>query len=465
MYGLFYAVLTLFITLATYNDLGFGYSAAYLIPKFILKKDYKKVWHAFKYNQIIEMGTALLISIILILTAPWLAINFFKSQAATNLIYIFIIYFLAHSFLSSLEKVFNGLQQAQFYGSIQFMRYGLALGFSVLFWFFDYDQVTHYAIAWAVALLVTTAFYSLLFKWKNSFLINKLSWNEKLFKKMLAFAIPTILTTSLSTIIKFSDVFYLTWFKGLESVGKYNVIIPLVSLSAILLSPLTGPIFPLASKLAEVDKKKLSLLISFIYKFVPFVAFYFSLFVFLFPKILVHTLFGAKWVGLIETELQIAAIGQIFTIFTVYLATLSGALGLIRQRLKASLVIGGINLVLAAFMSYYFGVRGVIISHTLIYFLLIIILSKFIKQSIDYHLPIKLYIKLILIGIIFYFLNNLLGFSPRGFLQLLVYGVCYTIIILMISLRLKLFDLSLLVLLNPKLRENKIFNKLRNLMF
>jgi len=45
MYGLFYAVLALFATLITYNDLGFGLSAAYFIPKFLAKGDKQSVWN------------------------------------------------------------------------------------------------------------------------------------------------------------------------------------------------------------------------------------------------------------------------------------------------------------------------------------------------------------------------------------------------------------------------------------
>ncbi|MDO8610907.1 MAG: oligosaccharide flippase family protein, partial [bacterium] len=61
-FGLLYAVLALFTTLATYNDLGFGYSTSYFIPKYFKKKYYQKCWLLYKYDQFIEVGTSVLIS-------------------------------------------------------------------------------------------------------------------------------------------------------------------------------------------------------------------------------------------------------------------------------------------------------------------------------------------------------------------------------------------------------------------
>ena len=41
MFGLMYAVIALFALLSEYNDLGFGYSVSYLIPKFLKKMELK----------------------------------------------------------------------------------------------------------------------------------------------------------------------------------------------------------------------------------------------------------------------------------------------------------------------------------------------------------------------------------------------------------------------------------------
>ena len=65
MFGLFYSTIAFFTLLGSFNDLGFGYSLSYLVPKFIKKNQNQKVWNVFKYDQIIEISTSIFFSIIL----------------------------------------------------------------------------------------------------------------------------------------------------------------------------------------------------------------------------------------------------------------------------------------------------------------------------------------------------------------------------------------------------------------
>ena len=84
-FGLFYSLIAIFGIINNFNDLGFGYSLSYLVPKFIKNKETNKAWLAFKYVQIIELGSSLIISTILFLLAGFLSKYYFKFDFNTEI--------------------------------------------------------------------------------------------------------------------------------------------------------------------------------------------------------------------------------------------------------------------------------------------------------------------------------------------------------------------------------------------
>lgn len=440
MYGLFYALLAFFGILTTYKDLGFGYSVTYLIPKFIKQKDYQKSWIVYKYNQYIEVGTSFLLSFILIIFAPWLSQNYFKVPGTQNLIYIFCIYFIANSFLEALYKMFTGLQQEKFYSSIQFSRLFLALIFSLLFIFFDHNDVIYFAISWALAHIFCTIIFTYILNKNQLFLKTKLIWNKKLFSIMFQFAIPTLITTSIYTFINFTDNFFLTLFKSVREVGIYNIIIPLISIPSIFLSPINTFIFPLISHLMEGERDKTNFLLNNSLKIIPFIGLYFSLFIILFPSTTVQLIFGIKWVGLVEIPLKILAFGTIFALLSSFLTTVACGMGKVRERMQASIIIAIVNIILSIILINAYGVLGVAIANTIVYLISIVLFARIVKKELNFNFPFKLYFILTLFSICLYFLVQLIRFTPSGFGQFIVTGIIYSIIVAVFGLILGIFD-------------------------
>lgn len=440
MYGLFYALLAFFGILTTYKDLGFGYSVIYLVPKFIKKHEYQQSWIVYRYNQFVEVGTSILFSVILIIFAPWLSNYYFKVPEAQNLIYIFCIYFIANSFLEALYKMFTGLQKEKYYSSIQFSRLFLALVFSLLFLAFDYSNIIYFAVAWALAHISCTIFYTFLLSRFNIFKKKRLVWNKKLFKEMLQFAIPTLITTSIYTFITFSDNFFLTLFKSVRDVGVYNIIIPLISIPYIFLSPINNLLLPLVSHLMEGEKEKTTQLLNEMLRIIPFIGFYFSLFILLFPSPIVQLIFGAKWVGLVEIPLQIMAFGTVLSLLSSFLTTIACGMGKVKERMKISFIIALFNIAISIVLISSYGVLGTAIASTTVYLLSIILFSMVIRKDISFKLPLKLYSSLIIFSICFYALVQLSGLVPHGFWQLMIMGILYSLLILIFGFILGIFQ-------------------------
>lgn len=443
LYGLFYAVLAIFGLIAAYNDLGFGFSVSYFIPKFIKKKNYTKAWNAYKYDQIIEIGTSIILSIVLILSAPWLATVFFKIAEAENLIYVFCLYLISGSFVSALKRLFIGLQLEKYYSSMQFLKLLLTLIFSYFFWLGGNPTVLHYAISWSAAYISLAMLYYALLRKKQSYLISRVIWDNKLFKKMATYALPTLITTTVGTLFAFTDTFLLTLFRGMKEVGIYNIVFPLASISGILLNPLNQFLLPLVSHLMEGEKEKVEHLSNAILKLLPFAGLYFALFIALFPSSTTRLIFGQKWVGLVETPLTIFALGYILVLVTNYLNTLVGGMGLAKERLKIVTICTAVNIGLSIALVFKYGVAGVLMANIAAYLLTIAFQRRLIKNNkVFLTYPFLYYLKLIAFAAISFLLVKTTNIRPSSLFQFILCGTIYTLIFFSFGLLIKAVDVE-----------------------
>lgn len=452
-YGLFYAALGLFTLITTYNALGFGYSVTYFLPKYIKKKNYSTCWNIYVYCQIIEVITAILISLLLIALAPWLAENYFKVQGINNLIYIFCLFLIVDSFLNGVIRLFMGLQQEKYYSSIHLISLSLILLFSLLFFFSNKISVTTYALAWTGAYLLSAVIYNFILYRNFGYLTkNKIRWDKPLFKKMFAFAVPALATTTISSLIIYSDIFFLTLFRGVKDVGIYNIILPIVSISTIFLYPLGNFIFPLVSHLMEKERRQIEYLLGVLLKIIPFAGMYFGLFIAMFPSAPVALLFGQKWVGLVENPMIILSFGYIAFLLFYYLAIIVSGMGKVNERLKISIWIALINIILSAFFVFKYGVVGAVIANIIIYFISIYLFGRIIKTVINFNYPYALYLKMIIFSAALYFIVKATNINLTSWVEFISAGIIYSSVFLTFGYYLDIFNANVLKLV---LRINK----------
>ena len=439
MFGLIYAMIAFFALLSSFNDLGFGYSVSYLVPKFIKKHQKRKAWNTYKYDQIIEVSTALLLSFILFFSADFLAEYYFKVDIAADIIKILLFYFVAESVISAMNKFFIGLQQEGYYSSIQVVRLGLVLFFSTIFFMSGRSNIVWYAIAWSLAHLMTADIYRFILHKKNSTLVHKVSWDKPLFLKMLQYALPTLFVSSLGLISRTMDNMLLVLFEDLTQVGIYNIVISLALISPIFLSPLSNIIFPLISKL-EDEPAKLKKLIEVLLKIIPFVAFYFAFFIFLFPEPILQTMFGSKWMNIAKSPLQIAVLVYILNPISNLFSIITNGLGLIAEKTKISSALLTLKLILVSISTYLFGLNGMLLSSGLVFTASILAHYSINRKKGHYSLPIKTYMSLIGIGLIIYIITRLIGFMPHGIIELILTGAIYTAIYIIFGFSLGIVD-------------------------
>lgn len=450
-YGLFYAVFASFNLIVGYGDLGFGYAIVYLLPKYLRIKNYAKAWNIFVYGQTISFAMSLLASIILIISAPFLARYYFKVPGSENLIYILCIYLITLSILNGLTQVFTGMQKEKYFSSITALRWFLTFSFSILFFLFDTPNVIYYAIAWALGHIVTAAIFLFLFLKKHTFLSkNKIIWESDILKQMFSFAYPALLENFVATSVIFTEIFLLTLLRGVKDVGVYNIIYPLTAISVILFAPMNSLILPLVSHLMEGEKDRIRYLINRILQIIPFIGIYFSLFIILFPSNIVGLIFGNKWLGLVETPLALLSIGSIGFLMSEILGTIAIGTGKIKARLKANTILAIVSICLDIFLIWKFGVLGVVITNSLIRLTLSIWCLKIIKSSVSFQIPLGFYLKIVTFSGIMFLIIKLIGFAPKNWIELIISGVLYTILFIFLGLKLKIYDKKLILMIIPK---------------
>lgn len=453
MYGLLYAVLSLFAVLAMFNDLGYGYALAYYIPKYFKKKEYAKCWNLYIYDQYIEFFTSLFISAILIFSSNYLSIHYFKHSDSKILIYLFCMYLIGNGIVSSIQKLLIGLQQEKIYSSIEFFRMFFTLSFSLFFFLFDINNIFYYATAFVVSYIFVAILFLIIVKLKFKYIITPVKWDKKLFLKSFKFGFPVFLSSSLYLLTNYTDVIFLTYFKDVFTVGIYSVILPIASISVFLFEPVKKMIIPFVSEQTETNKDKVVLLINNILRIVPFVGLYFGLFISLFSDGVISTTFGYKWVKLSSFYLKLMSISYIFSLQSIYLTTIVSGLGEIKQQLKISVFLTMLSLFTASMGAKYFGLSGVIASHFIIVILSLLLSFKIITKRYAITLPYKLYLNFLLIFLLSNGIYYSIGYVPISFLSILTIGVLYTILMIYIFFKLEIVNKQLI-----EIYKNKIFN-------
>lgn len=449
-YGLFYAILGLVSLIATYMDLGFGYSVVYLFPKHFKAQNYSKAWNVFIHAHSITTLVSLICCGGLVLLAPFLANNYFKVPGSENLIYLFSIYFLCYVILNSLTQLFSSMHKELYYSSITVSKWFFTLLISGIFILSGNTKIVFLVIALIVGHALTVFMFIFLFLINYKFLyFNKISWQKPLFSQMFFLAIPSITETLVYTGLTAVDTFLLTLFRGVRDVGIYNIIYPVASIPIVLFNPINALILPLVSSLMEGERDKLKSLIEKILEIVPFLSLYFSLFTILFPTAIVGLIFGAKWQGLVEIPLMILSVGAIPILVSGILGGVALGMGRIKQKLKLVSITAIIFICVNIFLTFNLGIIGTVISGSAAAFVLCILFIKIINTQVKVNIPLTFYLKLLLLSLLSVLFIQFIKIAPDNLVELIIFGAIYTMIYILNGFILKVYNKSIFIKLLP----------------
>ena len=110
-FGLFFSVMTFYMFIALPTDLGFGSALTRFIAKFRAKNQFTDLFSSIVFVACLKLVLSLIIAGIIYLTAPWLAINYFKAPEALIVVRISALILVLSAFSSVLSSTFHGFKK------------------------------------------------------------------------------------------------------------------------------------------------------------------------------------------------------------------------------------------------------------------------------------------------------------------------------------------------------------------
>jgi len=394
-FGLFFAMISFFSILQSFNDFGFSETQLYFIPKFIEQGRLDKIKATIKTQLINQVVTTFVIGLILTTFAQWFSTTIFHYPEATTLFRLFVLYFIFNDFLQNTHVLFFSHQETAYHGSqepVRILLSVLLLLIATALFTFDLLIVTW---IWVGVYAVLAISYFVLFILKHPELFRASSYSPlKIYKEFIPFLLPTILSNNAGLLFSRGTETFLAIVKGVADVGLYNIAKPISNLALAITSPIAQLLKPYISQVHEqknVDVIRniiLTILNSGVFLLIPF----FVILIF-YSKESIVFLFGDQFIAASMT-LKIISFEIFFNIMNTFIFGIVFGLGLQKSRAKIIYLSSFASLILSLILIPRFGPVGVALAN-LAY--AVIALSGgiyIIREKIYFDLPIKNYIKI-----------------------------------------------------------------------
>jgi len=312
------------------------------------------------------------------------------------------IAFYIDSFMLVLKFTFQGFKKMVLFAGVDFVRMLLILIIVLIGLKLNYGLLSP-----IIAYIITPTVLILIFGWiflKNifpRFFKTELVFDRKILKKVTKYGIFVLVTNVGTIILGYTDIMVLTFFSGLTSVGLYSVALPTAMLFLYFPRAVGGVLLPLTSEL-WVKKKKRILRegIESLYKYSLIIIIPLVFIVLSFSDLVINILYGGNYLEA-SNALKILAIGMIFaTLFIINTKFFSG-IGKPEIVSKIVYIASIFNLIFNLILIPIFGLMGAAVTTTISYFIMMVLGLIKIKGFINIELPIKLWIKTAIIGVIF----------------------------------------------------------------
>lgn len=252
--GIFYSVLGIIGLLANYSDLGLTESLQYYLPHYFIDKQFWKAKAMLRFVLRSQIISSLIIILLLLFLAPWLAEHYFRSPLALPLLQLFCIYFLTINIFQMIQSLFIATQKVKRSQGIEWIRMWSIVLFVVLGWQLDLLTLNSFMIYWLWGLVVSTIVGYIAMRKHFSRLDQYKAVKEKwLVKKRMSYAIRVIIGTNATILLTQVDQQFALYFFWAENAGYRTNYLTLFNSVTIICTPLIWYLFPL---LNELNKKK-----------------------------------------------------------------------------------------------------------------------------------------------------------------------------------------------------------------
>ena len=453
--GLFYAVLDFCCMVAIFKNLGLNAALVRFIPKFLHEKRRDLVKSAIVSVGILQSSVSLIITILMILGAPFIAEFYINNQGqftghlglVINALIILTIGFWFQSIMDVISNSIQGFQNQKYFGTINFVKISLILVLSAVFiYIFGMHGVFAPTYAYTLVPILMILIYGYIFikkvfpeLFKERFLFSK-----KLTKDLFSYGLPVMLGSAGSLVLGYVDGICLTYFTGLNAVADYrNVAMPTVSILGYFASAVGAVLFPMSSELWEKGHKEAlgyGVERICIYSFILVLPM--AILMAYFPEVIINLFFNTQYLSASDA-IRILSLGTIFMTMNSIGFTVINGIG--KPNLSTKILYFGaiFNLVFNILLIPKFGIVGASLTTVLGYLIMWILQIRYLSKFLNYSFLIKKWILVVLVGVfsliplvlITKVINNVI-------LQLIVGGVVYFGVYLVGILGLKVVDVK-----------------------
>jgi len=415
-YGLFYSVFALFNFLLLFLDLGVSQGAIIKIVKYRVKNKFNEIKNLSLSILYLQLLLATLFSAIFLLFQNFLSVHYYHADIS-RIALPFCLYFITVPITLFISNTIYGFGKSVFQSLLDAVKNIFVL-LAILTGFYAFGLSINappyaYVLSNILALLMFTPLFLKIFpnffKLKFSFVFPAV-WDT--FK----YGIYVTMASMGWTIITQTDTLMLTYYSTLQNVGIYQVALPISMVLFFFAGAIGAAIYPLFSEFeAKKEFRKLSEMTSLIYSYIEIAVLPAAVVFFVYPDLIINTLFGAKFLGGIIV-LQIFAIATPVMIIGNINYIILAAIGQAKKSFKMVLFSALLNLILNFILIPKYGIVGAAISSVLAFSSLFILSTIQLQRIYRFTIPYWKLIKILFSSLIFllsiHLLKNYLRLNP-----------------------------------------------------
>lgn len=457
-YGLFYSVFSFIFLLRPLREFGFGASHMFYMNKYLSEKEYGKAKGVFIIALVSQIVLAVAVSVVVFLLKPYLVVHFFRNPLANDIINVLLLYSIFQLIVTSVSHTFGSFRN-NFMFQLRDPLIGIfVFVFTLLFFKLNFAVMTApyaHLFAGIFALLV----YLLIYKVSLRQIKVKADYDRKTAKDVFYFAFTVSIGSFAWVILSYLDTTLITWIKGLESVGYYNVVLPSMQIVFLLTNPMLNILFTESTSMFHMKKdSQLSTLVSFIYNNFLIFTLPLASIMFVFSREIISFIFGAKY-AVASIALKIYLVFWAFVFLRQINFVLLSSIGEIKFSSKMLWLEVIFNVVVGIILISFFDYTGAVFTLGIGAIIMTLLTYNFLRKKIGIRIDFIQQIKILIAGALFTLLALFLErqiFISIGKWSIIVEGI----IVLAISGLVYLISLMAMKVIT---KEKVIF--LKNLFF
>lgn len=396
-YGLFYAMMSFFGFFNLFVELGFLQSISKRVVEWRISKEFSKIKGLLASSFLIQMLISLLLVAVLAFFSDKVVSGFFHSSQ-TSLFLFMCAWFLLLPVPSFLVHVFLGFQKSGLSASTEFFRHASAVTLTLFFFYTGFGVAAPF-MAYALINVLMMLFYAPIVKRvfpEFSRAPAKTSASD--LKQVLVFGFYVTFTGLIFSVITQTDTLMITYLLGLESVGLYQLALPVAALIGYVTNSIVPVLFPLITELnARKKSAELKSGITLLYKYLLVVTVPLVFVLFSFSDIIITILFGGEYVS-VSPVLKVLSIAMLFSVITTINGFILSSLGKPEQIAKYMIYAAILNLCLNAALIPMIGIMGAAIATLSTFFLATLLSIYKIRSEVGFRFSIKNWMIIILSG-------------------------------------------------------------------